>query len=90
MKSALAKLREVSEASKNYPSVVPLIGGVLELEENLRGLEQSKVNPSQPDIPPQELTRGNLQLPRATRNGPWPSKSISSLPAWNKQVCWSA
>jgi hypothetical protein len=41
MKSALAKLRELSEVSKNYPSVVPLIGG-LELEENLRGLEQSK------------------------------------------------
>ena len=64
MKSALEKLRELSEVSKNYPSVVPLIGAVLELEEKLRGLEQTKqdkVDPSQLDVPPQELTRGNLQ-----------------------------
>jgi hypothetical protein len=64
MKSALEKLRELSEISKNYPSVVPLIGAVLELEEKLRGLEQSKedkVDPSQLETPPQELTRGNLQ-----------------------------
>jgi hypothetical protein len=64
MKSALEKLRELSEVSQNYPSVVPLIGAVLELEEKLRGLEQSKedkVDPSQLDIPTQELTRGHLQ-----------------------------
>jgi hypothetical protein len=64
MKSALEKLRELSEVSKNYPSVVPLIGALLELEEKLRGLEQSKedkVDPSQFDTPPQELTRGSLQ-----------------------------
>jgi len=64
MKSALEKLKELSEVSKNYPSVVPLIGAVLELEEKLRGLEQSKqdkVDPSQLDTPAQELTRGNLQ-----------------------------
>jgi hypothetical protein len=64
MKSALEKLKELSEVSKNYPSVLPLIGAVLELEEKLRGLEQSKedkVDPSQFDTPPQELTRGNLQ-----------------------------
>jgi hypothetical protein len=64
MKSALEKLRELSEVSKNYPSVVPLIGAVLELEEKLRGLElskQDKVDPSQFDTPAQELTRGNLQ-----------------------------
>ena len=64
MKSALEKLRELSEVSKNYPSVLPLIGAVLELEEKLRGLEQSKqdkVDTSQFDAPPQELTRGNLQ-----------------------------
>ena len=43
---------------------MPLFGAVLELEEKLRGLEQSKedkVDPSQLDIPAQELTRGNLQ-----------------------------
>ena len=64
MKSALEKLRELSEVSKNYPSVLPLIGAVLELEEKVQGLEQSKqdkVDPSQFDTPPQELTRGNLQ-----------------------------
>ena len=64
MKSALEKLRELCEVSKNYPSVLPLIGAVLELEEKLRGLEQSKqdkVDPSQFDTPAQELTRGNLQ-----------------------------
>jgi len=64
MKSALEKLKELSEISKNYPSVLPLIGAVLELEEKLRGLEQSKqdkVDPSQFDTPAEELTRGNLQ-----------------------------
>jgi hypothetical protein len=64
MKSALDKLRELSEVSKNYPSVLPLIGAVLELEEKLRGLEQSKedkVDTSQFDTPARELTRGNLQ-----------------------------
>jgi hypothetical protein len=64
MKSALEKLRELSEVSKNYPSVLPLIGAVLELEERLQGLEQSKqdkVDPSQLDVPAQQLTRGNLQ-----------------------------
>ena len=49
---------------QKLPGVLPLIGAVLELEEKLQGLEQSKqdkVDPSQLDVPPQELTRGNLQ-----------------------------
>ena len=42
MKSALERVRELNEASKEYPAVVPLLGGLLELEEKIRGLEQSK------------------------------------------------
>jgi hypothetical protein len=64
MKSALENLRELSEASRDYPAVLPLIGAVLELEEKLRGLDQSKQDKPSVEaqqIPAQELTRGNLQ-----------------------------
>ena len=38
MKSAIEKIRELSEISNDYPTVVPLIGAVLELEEKVRAL----------------------------------------------------
>jgi hypothetical protein len=64
MKSALEKLKELSEACNDYPSVLPLIGSVLELEEKVLRLDHSKQNKLSVEAqqtPVQELTRGNLQ-----------------------------
>ena len=64
MKSSLEKLRELSEISKDYPTVLPLIGAVLELEEMVRELDQSKQDkPGTDDInvTPNDLSRGRLQ-----------------------------
>jgi hypothetical protein len=64
MKSALENLKELREASKDYPSVLPLIGAVLELEEKVQKLDHSKQDKPSVEaqqIPAQELTRGNLQ-----------------------------
>ena len=66
MKSALERLRELSAVSKDYPSVLPLIGAVLELEEKVRALEQSKEDKpatgnNNISVPPNDLTRGKLQ-----------------------------
>ena len=64
MKSSLEKLRELSEISKDYPAVLPLIGAVLELEEMVRELGQSKQDkPATDDISvtPNDLSRGRLQ-----------------------------
>ena len=33
MKSALELVKELNEASKEYPTVVPIVGAILELEE---------------------------------------------------------
>jgi hypothetical protein len=60
----LENLRELSEVSKDYPSVLPLIGAVLELEEKFRSLEDSKQDkPSAitTEVNPNDLTRGALQ-----------------------------
>jgi hypothetical protein len=65
MKSALERLKELSEASRDYPSVVPLIGGLLELEAKVRGLEETKQDKpamSKAPVNPNDLTRGNLQI----------------------------
>ncbi len=66
MKSAIEKIRELSEISNDYPTVVPLIGAVLELEEKVRALEQTKedkpaTGKNNISASPNDLTRGKLQ-----------------------------
>jgi hypothetical protein len=64
MKSQLEKLKELREAAENYPVVMPLIGAVLELEEKVLGLEQSKEDKPATNnsaVLPNDLTRGKLQ-----------------------------
>lgn len=63
MKSQLELVRELSEASKQHPSVVPLLGAILELEDKVRSLDQNKED--KPEIKneavsPNDLTNGNL------------------------------
>lgn len=63
MKSALQVIKELDEVSQEYPCVVPLIGAVLELDEKVRSLDQTKQNkPEIQDEPisAQDLTSGNL------------------------------
>jgi hypothetical protein len=64
MKSAIEKIRELSEACKDHPSVVPLLGAVLELEEKVRVLgetKQDKPTANNLIVMPNDLTRGQLQ-----------------------------
>jgi hypothetical protein len=64
MKSQLEILKELKEASSVYPSVLPLIGAVLELGEKVQGLEQSKQDKPgirNATVSPNDLSRGNLQ-----------------------------
>jgi hypothetical protein len=63
MKSALERVKELNEASKEYPLVVPLLGAILELEGKVRSLDQTKQDkPEIKDeaVSPQDLTSGNL------------------------------
>jgi hypothetical protein len=63
MKSQLELVRELNEASKQYPTVVPMLGAILELDDKIRSLDQTKQDkPEIKDeaVSPQELTSGNL------------------------------
>jgi hypothetical protein len=63
MKSQLELVRELNEASKQYPAVVPLLGAILELESKVRSLDQSKQDkPEIKDeaVSSQDITNGNL------------------------------
>ena len=63
MKSALERVKELNEASKEYPLVVPLLGAILELEGKVRSLDQTKQNKPEINdeaVSPQDLTSGNL------------------------------
>lgn len=63
MKSALERVKELNEASKEYPTVVPIMGAILELEEKVHSLEQTKQNKpevKEEAVSHQEITSGNL------------------------------
>ena len=63
MKSQLELVRELNEASKQYPTVVPMLGAILELDDKIRSLDQTKQDkPEIKDeaVSPQDLTSGNL------------------------------
>jgi hypothetical protein len=63
MKSALERVRELNEASQEYPLVVPMLGAILELEGKVRSLDQTKQDkPEIKDeaVSPQDVTSGNL------------------------------
>jgi hypothetical protein len=63
MKSQLELVRELNEASKQYPTVVPMLGAILELDDKIRSLDQTKQDkPEIKDeaVSPQELASGNL------------------------------
>lgn len=63
MKSALERIRELNEVSQEYPAVVPLLGAVLELEDKVRSLEQTKQDKpeiGEEPVSPRDLTSGNL------------------------------
>ena len=63
MKSALERIRELNEASKEYPLVVPFIGAILELEDKVRSLDQTKQDKPEINaeaVSPQDITSGNL------------------------------
>ena len=63
MKSALERIKELNEASKEYPLVVPFIGAILELEDKVRSLDQTKQDKPEINaeaVSPQDITSGNL------------------------------
>ena len=63
MKSQLEIVRELNEASKQYPTVVPMLGAILELDDKIRSLDQTKQDkPEIKDeaVSPQDVTSGNL------------------------------
>jgi hypothetical protein len=63
MKSQLELVRELNDASKQYPTVVPMLGAILELDDKIRSLDQTKQDkPEIKDeaVSPLELTSGNL------------------------------
>jgi hypothetical protein len=63
MKSALDRVRELNQASKEYPAVMPLLGAILELEGKVSSLDQTKQDkPEIKDeaVSPQDVTSGNL------------------------------
>ena len=63
MKSALERVREFNEASQEYPFIVPMLGAILELEDKVRTLDQTKQDkPEIKDeaVSPQDFTSGNL------------------------------
>jgi hypothetical protein len=62
----LNALKELREASKQYPIVQILSEGMLELEEKYHGLERSKQDRPEiaseiAELNPNDLTRGSLQ-----------------------------
>jgi hypothetical protein len=63
MKSSLERVRELNEVCQEYPAVVPLLGAILELEERVLSLDQTKQDkPEIKDeaISPQDTTSGKL------------------------------
>ena len=63
MKSQLELVRELNDASKQYPTVVPMLGAILELDDKIRSLDQTKQDkPEIKDeaVSPQDVTSGNL------------------------------
>jgi hypothetical protein len=63
MKSALERIRELKEASKEYPTVLPFMGAILELEDKVRSLDQTKQDKPEINaeaVSPQDITSGNL------------------------------
>jgi hypothetical protein len=63
MKSAIERVRELNEVSQQYPGVVSMFGAILELDEKVRILDETKQN--NPEIKaeavsPQDTTSGNL------------------------------
>jgi len=63
MKSQLERVKELNEATQEYPFVIPMLGAILELEGKVRCLDQTKQDkPEIKDetVSPQDLTSGNL------------------------------
>jgi hypothetical protein len=63
MKSALERVKELNEASKEYPFIVSMLGAILELEDKVRSLDETKQDkPEIKDdaVSPHDLTSGNL------------------------------
>ena len=63
MKSALERIRELNEASQEYPFIIPMLGAILELEGKVRSLDRTKQDkPEIKDeaVSPQDVTSGNL------------------------------
>ena len=63
MKSALERVRELNQMSQQYPAVVPFIGAILELEDKVRSLDQTKQDKPQitdDAVLPNDLTSGSL------------------------------
>jgi len=63
MKSPLERIKELNEVSKEYPTVVPLMGAILELEDKVRSLDQTKQDKPQINadaVSAQDTTSRNL------------------------------
>jgi hypothetical protein len=63
MKSALERVKELNEVSQQYSAVIPFIGAILELEDKVRNLDQTKQDkPEIKDeaVSAQDITNGNL------------------------------
>jgi len=58
MKSALERVRELKEVSSEYPAVVPFIGAILELEDKVRSLDQTKQD--KPEIKDEAVSSQNI------------------------------
>ena len=63
MKSALERVKELNEVSALYPAVLPLLGAILELEDKVHSLDQTKQDkPEIKDeaVSSQDVNSGNL------------------------------
>lgn len=63
MKSAIERVRELSEVSQQYPGVVSMFGAILELDEKVRILDETKQNKpeiKEEAVSSQDVTSGNL------------------------------
>lgn len=59
-KTAVETIKELQKASNEYPSVLPFLGAVLELDERITALERPQAAPSEP-VSEQDISRANLQ-----------------------------
>ena len=59
-KTAVETIKELQKVSNEYPSVLPFLGAVLELNERISALEQPQAAPSGP-VSEQNISRANLQ-----------------------------